>query len=73
MSEEERDILKLYQERLAEFKRDCEALGIKEVKVSASLGKWMSTIEESKPCPNCREYIFHGDGQCPYCGAVNPD
>ena len=37
-------VLAVYQQRLAEFKREMEALGIK-VQVSASLGKWTSTVE----------------------------
>ena len=51
----ERDILQVlavYQQRLAEFKREMEDLGIK-VQVSASLGKWTSTVEVDRECPSC--------------------
>ena len=48
MSGQNRDILQVlavYKQRLAEFKREMEALGVK-VEVSASVGKWTSTVEE---------------------------
>lgn len=44
LTNQSRDILAVYQQRLAVFKREMEALGIK-VKVTASLGKWISTVE----------------------------
>lgn len=44
---EERDILQVlavYQKKLAEFKKEMEALGIK-VEVSTSLGRWEIEVE----------------------------
>jgi len=50
VSEAECDILKriaIYEKRLAEFKREMEAIGVK-VKVTASFGTWTSIVEEAE-------------------------
>ena len=38
-------VLAVYKQRLAEFEREMETLGVK-VEVSASFGKWTSTVQE---------------------------
>jgi len=38
------EVLKIYEQRAAEFKREMAALGVK-VKITASFGKWYSKVE----------------------------
>ncbi|NVM57279.1 MAG: hypothetical protein HWN51_04080 [Desulfobacterales bacterium] len=37
--------MKIYRERLEQFKREMAEIGVK-VKVTASFGKWTSTVEK---------------------------
>ena len=39
------EVLKEYRQRAEKFKRDMAKLGVK-VKITASLGKWTSTVEK---------------------------
>lgn len=53
MTDQSTDILQvlaIYNQRLAEFKRDMEALGVK-VEVSASLGRYVSTVKAIEDDP----------------------